>query len=63
MTIASLWEKLKYQDVSKLTAIASLLEHTRRDGAGNAPKSAGEDQPSFFSFPAPRDRSRIGDKT
>jgi len=58
--IASLWEKLKYKDVSTLTAIATLLEHTRRDGAGNSPKSAGEDPPSGASFFSHFRRREIG---
>jgi hypothetical protein len=37
-----------------------LLEHTRRDGAGNAPKSAGEDPPSGASFFSHFRRREIG---
>ena len=38
----------------------TLLEQTRRDGAGNAPKSAGEDPPSGASFIPHFRRREIG---
>ena len=39
---------------------ATLLEQTRRHGAGNAPKSAGEDPPSGASFFSHFRRQEIG---
>jgi len=40
--------------------MSSLLEQTRRHGAGNAPKSAGEDPPSGASFISHFRRREIG---